>query len=85
MIDIFYVSLNKYLFVNKGKIFDSQVSLTISKSNTPFKPGLLTLTVTFSIAPAPEAANWVYSTTTAALPFIHDAIVYLDPGTWHSC
>ena len=25
-IDIFYVSLNKYLFVNKGKIFDSQVS-----------------------------------------------------------
>jgi hypothetical protein len=26
MIDIFYVSLNGYLFVNKGKIFDSQVS-----------------------------------------------------------
>jgi hypothetical protein len=26
MIDIFYVSLNDYLFVNKGKIFDSQVS-----------------------------------------------------------
>jgi hypothetical protein len=24
--NIFYVSLNKHLFLNKGKIFDSQVS-----------------------------------------------------------